>query len=190
MSFFLGFVVAVVLLVMVAVLISQVKHMLDWSDRTMSGLEQPFNLGETREFSYRAVAKKPRVLNPLEISVKLRCEEVVYYNSGTDRQRRAEDFYVGDVSVERHPDDAAVVLSGLLHIPADLPPSMDLPDNNIEWKLDFKLDPVNGIKLSDSYDLKVAPRVSAPGSEPTFVQQPRWDDGTEFLPPTPGDQYE
>lgn len=186
----MGYIIGLVLLPVLGVAVWQFKHMLDWSDRSLSGHEQPFDLGETRQFSYRAVAKRLRVLDPLDISVRVRCIEVVYYNSGTDRQRRAEDFYVGEVSIDRHPDDTAVVISGMVHIPADLPPSMDLPDNNIEWKLDFKLDPARGVQLTDSFDIKVAPRVRSAGTEPTFVQQPQWDDGTEFIPPTPGDQYE
>lgn len=186
----MGFIIGIILLLILLVVIWQFKHMLDWSDRSLNGHEQPFDLGETREFSYRAVAKRPRVLDPLDISVRVRCIEVVYYNSGTDRQRRAEDFYVGEITFDRYPDDTAVVISGMVHIPADLPPSMDLPDNNIEWKLDFKLDPVNGVQLTESFDLKVVPRVRPPGAEPTYVQQPHWDDGTELIPPTPGDQYE
>jgi hypothetical protein len=183
-------VLGVILLGIVAFLVWRFKHTLDWSTRTLKGHEATFDLGETREVTYRAEAKRSRVLDPLDISVVVRCEEEVYYNHGTDRHRRADDLYVERVAITRHPDDTAVVITCSVFVPPDLPPSLDLSENNVNWKLDFKLDPATGVQLTESFDLQVAPRVRAPGSEPSVIQQRPWDDGSSPLPPTPGNLYE
>lgn len=184
------FVIGLIFLVGVAIAVWKLKHTIDWSTRTIAGHEAIFDLGETREITYRAEAKRSRVLEPLDISVELRCEEEVYYNHGTDRQRKAADLYAQRVAVTRHPDDTAVVISCSVRVPPDLPPSLDLSENNVNWKLDLKLDPATGVQLTESFDLQVAPRVRTPGSEPSVVNQRPWDDGSSPLPPTPGDLYE
>jgi hypothetical protein len=183
-------IILVVLGVAAAVLIWKFKHIFDWHDGVLDNVETTFDLGETRTVTYRAVAKRTRVLDPLEVAVSVRCEEEVYYQQGSDRVRKTNDWYVGHVAVSRQPDDLAVALVFDVHIPDYLAPSMDLRNNNINWTIDINLDPANGIQLSESHDIAVGPRVRTAGVEPTNVYRRLDDDGSGPLPPTPGGFYE
>lgn len=183
-----GYWLLIVAFVGVAILLWKFKHALDWKNGVLDGHDAPFDLGETRTVSYRAVAKNARVLEPLEVTVDIMCEEEVYYNQGTDRVRKADDLFVGSLPVVRHPDDLAVSLSIEVYVPPDLPPSLDLRNNNINWSIEVRLDPDSGIELSESFEITVLPQVRNPGSEPRTVR--RADPGSEPLPPRPGNFYE
>jgi len=183
-------IVLILAIAMGAVLFVKYKHMFDWNDGVLGNTELMFDLGETRTLTYRAVARRPRVLNPLDITVSIRCEEEVYYQQGSDRVRKTNNWYVGQISPTRQPDDLAVALVFDVYIPDSLPPSMNMRNNNINWKVDIELDPINGIQMKESHDIFVAPRVRTPGVEPIDVYRRPDDDGSGPLPPTPGGLYE
>lgn len=183
-------IVLVIIGLVAAVLFWKFKHMFDWNDGVLGNTEMAFDLGETRTLSYRAVAKRSRVLDPIEITVTVRCEEEVYYQQGTDRVRKTNDWYVGEVVATRQPDDLAVTLACDVHIPDYLAPSMSMRNNNINWTIDIELDPANGIQLKESFDITVMPRVRSAGVEPANVYRRPGDDGSGPLPPIPGGFYE
>ncbi len=186
----LSVIILAVLGVIAAVLIWKFKHIIDWHDGVLDNGGPTFDLGETRTLTYRALAKRKRVLDPLEVAVSVRCEEEVYYQQGSDRVRKTNDWYVGPATVSRQPDDLAVSLVFDVHIPDYLAPSMDLRNNNINWTIDIKLDPESGIQLNESFDINVAPRVRTAGVEPASVYRRPDDDGSGPLPPSPGGFYE
>ncbi len=183
-------IIVVVVGVIAALLIWKFKHVLDWHDGALGNADAPFDLGETRTITYRAEAKRTRVLDPLDITALIHCEEEVYYQQGSDRVRKTNDWYVGPISVTRQPDDLAVSLVFDVHIPDSLAPSMDLRNNNINWTIDLELDPESGIQLTESFDITVGPRVRSRGVEPADVYRRPDNDGSGPLPPTPGGFYE
>ncbi len=183
-----AFVVSVVSLVFRAF-----RHRLHWETGVLQEHDHPFDLGETRIVNYRAIAKKAKLLDQLNIKVSLRCQELVRYRRGTDHVTKREDLAVLPVEFTRNPDDLAVSLQCKVTIPTDLPPSLDLRHNNINWIIEVDIDTPAGMDMKSKFDITVQPQVRAAGSmgyEPEVVAPREWDDGSRPLPPTPGNFYE
>lgn len=121
----------------------------------------PLNLGEHAIARYRRVAKRSGLTVGAQLSAQLVCEERATYQRGTDRVTVTHKVYDVPVRVVTYDHPKMVEADLHLDVPLfDAPPTMDLGDNEIRWRLRVEAK-TEGADQKSTFPVIIAPALAS-----------------------------
>lgn len=155
-----------VFIIIVGVVISMALGAVTWTMVEMSRWEPlelhfaswPLELGSSTTVTVVRRAKRAVPDATYTLDADLTCKESATYTVGTDTRTDTDTVHRAQVSSVGHLQDNTFVGTVQLDIPHNRgAPTMDLGNNEVEWKLDIDVDELSRAMAKRAFTLDVAP---------------------------------
>jgi hypothetical protein len=94
------------------------------------------------------------------LTAELICHESATYRQGTDSHTATREVYRRDLAVQVEPAPGTVAGQIAIAVPLDVPPSMRLPDNSIQWSVEVLVQVPGLPDDRGTFDVQVQPVVA------------------------------